>query len=169
VVAGEVRSLAQKSAEAAKDIKALIGESVARIDEGTRLASQSGEVLQGINQSIDGVADMINQIAQASSEQSEGIKQVHNAIAQIDGVTQQNAALVEETSAASESLSEQARILQQDMAFFNTGMGQSSPRGIENKPKVRSQNQAARLSRPAKTEKPVVAVHSNKNNEWSEF
>ncbi|MFA6700931.1 MAG: methyl-accepting chemotaxis protein, partial [Thiomicrospira sp.] len=104
VVAGEVRALAQKSAEAAKDIKGLIDESVTRIDEGTKLASQSGEVLQGINQSINGVADMISQIAQASAEQSQGIKQVHTAIAQIDSVTQQNAALVEETSAASESL-----------------------------------------------------------------
>lgn len=121
VVAGEVRSLAQKAAEAARDIKNLIDESVGRIDEGTNLASESGQVLQGINDSINGVAEMINQIAQASSQQAEGIKQVHNAIAQIDDVTQQNAALVEETSAASESLSEQARILQEDMAFFSTG------------------------------------------------
>lgn len=121
VVAGEVRSLAQKSAEAAKDIKHLIDESVGRIDEGTRLASQSGEVLQGINQSIDSVAEMINQIAKASEEQSAGIQQVHHAIAHIDQVTQQNASLVEETNAASESLSEQARVLQNDMAFFNTG------------------------------------------------
>jgi methyl-accepting chemotaxis protein len=118
VVAGEVRGLAQKSAEAAKDIKTLINESVAQINEGTQLAAQSGQVLQGINQAIDDVAVMIEHIAQASSEQTEGIKQVHNAIAQIDGVTQQNAALVEQTSAASESLSEQASILQEDMAFF---------------------------------------------------
>lgn len=126
VVASEVRALAQKSAEAAKDIKGLINESVERIDQGTQLASESGEVLQGINGSINGVAEMINQIAKASSEQADGIKQVHTAIAQIDGVTQQNAALVEETSASSESLSEQARILQQDMAFFKTSATRSS-------------------------------------------
>lgn len=126
VVASEVRALAQKSAEAAKDIKGLINESVERIDQGTQLASESGEVLQGINSSINGVAEMINQIAKASSEQADGIKQVHTAIAQIDGVTQQNAALVEETSASSESLSEQARILQQDMAFFKTSATRSS-------------------------------------------
>lgn len=123
VVASEVRNLAQKSAEAAKDIKTLIGESVARIDDGTKLAAQSGEVLQGINQSINGVAQMIEQIAQASVEQSQGISQVHVAIGQIDSVTQQNAALVEETSAAAASLSEQANVLQDDMAFFNIGQG----------------------------------------------
>lgn len=126
VVASEVRALAQKSAEAAKDIKGLIDQSVSRIDDGTKLASESGEVLQGINDSINGVAEMIGQIAQASAEQADGIKQVHTAISQIDGVTQQNAALVEETSAASESLNEQAQILQQDMAFFNTGRNQVS-------------------------------------------
>ncbi|WP_052501359.1 methyl-accepting chemotaxis protein [Thiomicrospira microaerophila] len=120
VVASEVRALAQKSANAAKDIKALINESVARIDEGTQLASQSGEMLNGINNSIDDITLKINQIAAASTEQSAGIQQVHQAIAQIDGVTQQNAALVEETSAASESLTEQAKLLQEDMAFFNT-------------------------------------------------
>lgn len=124
VVAGEVRTLAQKSAEAAKEIKNLIDESVTRIDEGTRLASKSGEFLQGINQSVDQVANMIHQIAQASEQQSAGIKQVHHAISQIDGVTQQNAALVEQTSAASESLSEQANLLESEMAFFKTNQSQ---------------------------------------------
>ncbi|WP_127471571.1 methyl-accepting chemotaxis protein [Thiomicrorhabdus aquaedulcis] len=118
VVASEVRNLSQKSAEAAKDIKILITESVARIDDGTKLAAQSGEVLHGINQSIGGVSAMINQIAQASAEQAQGINQVHQAIAQIDNVTQQNAALVEQTSSAAVSLSEQASILKVDMGFF---------------------------------------------------
>jgi len=134
VVAGEVRALAQKSADAAKDIKGLINESVGRINQGTKLASESGEVLQEINAAINGVTEMISQIAQASSEQADGIKQVHNAIAQIDGVTQQNAALVEETSAASESLSEQARILQQDMAFFKTGKADQRPALLNHQP-----------------------------------
>jgi methyl-accepting chemotaxis protein len=121
VVAGEVRSLAQKSAEAAKEIKDLIEESVTRIDQGTRLAAESGEMLQEITGSIDKVTEMINQIATASAEQASGIRQVHVAISQIDGVTQQNAALVEQTSEASANLSEQARILEKDMSFFNTG------------------------------------------------
>lgn len=121
VVAGEVRALAQKSAEAAKDISALIGESVTRIDQGTKLASESGEMLSAITGSVEEVTQMISQIARASAEQAEGVNQVHQAIADIDQVTQQNAALVEETSAASESMSEQAANLSQDMAFFNTG------------------------------------------------
>ncbi|MGC9387065.1 MAG: methyl-accepting chemotaxis protein [Hydrogenovibrio sp.] len=125
VVAGEVRALAQKSADAAKDIRQLIDESVGRIDKGTELATETGEVLKGITGSIDQVAEMINQIAQASMQQSEGIQQVHHAIGQIDGITQQNAALVEETSAASESLSEQADHLQRDMAFFQTEAAQT--------------------------------------------
>lgn len=167
VVAGEVRALAQKSAEAAKDIKGLIDESVTRIDEGTKLASQSGEVLQGITQSVDEVADMIGQIAQASSEQSEGIKQVHNAIAQIDGVTQQNAGLVEETNAASESLSDQARLLQEDMAFFNTGKSVSSVKAL---PKTLQVKSAAQMDeKPSVLPTPAKPEHQANTSEWSEF
>lgn len=118
VVAGEVRALAQKSAEAAKDIKKLIDESVSRINEGTNLATESGQSLDGITLSIDEMVSMIMQIANASAEQSEGIRQVNSAIAQIDEATQQNAALVEETTAASQTLSEQSSILQSDMAYF---------------------------------------------------
>ncbi|QCU89840.1 methyl-accepting chemotaxis protein [Thiomicrorhabdus sediminis] len=121
VVAGEVRALAQKSAEAAKDIKALIEESVSRIDEGTGLASESGEMLDNINASIISVSDMITHIASASEQQAEGIGQVHKAIADIDQVTQQNAALVEETSAAAESMTDSADSLSKDMSFFETG------------------------------------------------
>lgn len=123
VVAGEVRALAQKSAEAAKEIRALIEESVHRINQGTRLAGDSSLVLDSINESINTFTQMVNQIAQASSEQFEGIREIHKAIGQIDQVTQQNASLVEETSAASQSMSEQAEILKADMAFFNTDKG----------------------------------------------
>lgn len=120
VVASEVRALAQKSADAAKDIKHLIDESVKRIDEGTRLASESGAVLEGINGSIDQVAEMMGAMARASVEQAQGIEQVHQAITQIDQVTQQNAALVEQTSAASVTMREQADALANNMAFFKT-------------------------------------------------
>lgn len=170
VVAGEVRALAQKSAEAAKDIKNLINESVTRIDEGTRLATQSGEVLGEINQSIDGVADMVNQIAKASAEQSEGIGQVHNAIAQIDGVTQQNAALVEETSAASESLSEQANDLSRNMAFFNTGNHAKATPAL-NAPKksvIASQTIAKPATKPVNNAK-TNATAPRSGQDWSEF
>jgi methyl-accepting chemotaxis protein len=121
VVASEVRQLAQKSADAAKNIKRLIDQTVTRVNQGANLASESGGVLKEINESVRLMTQMITQIATASSEQAEGVRQVHHAIIQIDGATQQNAALVEETSAASESLNEQANLLQKEMAFFNTG------------------------------------------------
>ncbi|WFE69433.1 methyl-accepting chemotaxis protein [Thiomicrospira sp. R3] len=120
VVASEVRALAQKSAEAAKDIKQLIEESVGRINQGTSLATSSGEALESVNNAIEEVAQRVNEIATAAAEQALGISQVHQAINQIDAVTQQNAALVEQTSAATETLNEQAHILAQDMAFFKT-------------------------------------------------
>jgi methyl-accepting chemotaxis protein len=121
VVAGEVRALAGKSADAAKDIKGLIEDSVSRIDNGTRLADKSGEMLNGIASSIAQVSGMIEQIASASNEQAKGINQVHQAIAGIDRVTQENAALVEETTAAASSLSHEADNLRGNMAFFKTG------------------------------------------------
>ena len=142
VVAGEVRSLAQKSAEAAKEITLLISESVARIDQGTKLASESGEVLLGINHSIDEVVQKITQIAEASNQQMEGIQQVNQAISQIDAVTQQNAALVEQTASAADSMRVQADSLEKDMAFFNTDASQplkrpslkvSNPKSIADK------------------------------------
>ncbi len=121
VVASEVRALAQKSAEAAKDIKTLIDDSVNRVANGTQLTEQSGEMLNSITGSIEQVANMIHEIAAASHEQSIGINQVHLAMNEIDRITQENAALVEETTAAAESLSAEAHNLREDMAFFNTG------------------------------------------------
>lgn len=120
VVAGEVRALAQKSAEAAKDIKHLITDSVHRIEVGTQLADKSGDMLSGITGAIEQVTSMVKDIASASSEQSQGIEQVHRSIADIDKVTQENAALVEETSAAAESLSTEAHHLKENMTFFKT-------------------------------------------------
>lgn len=120
VVASEVRNLAQKSAEAAKDIKKLIDESVKRIDDGTHLATESGEHLTAIIESIGEVTAMINRIATASASQTQSILEVHTVISDMDSATQQNAALVEQTSAAAESMGEQASSLNQNMAFFKT-------------------------------------------------
>jgi methyl-accepting chemotaxis protein len=170
VVAGEVRALAHKSAEAAKDIKKLIDESVIRIDEGTHLASQSGSVLKGINDAINGVAGMVQQIAQASGEQSEGISQVHRAVSQIDQVTQQNAALVEETTAAAESLSEQSIVLREDMAFFNTGRSSTSVSRVKPRASVLATLPKPKLGLDKShyaTEK--SANQKSPNEEWSDF
>lgn len=120
VVASEVRSLAQRSANAAQDIKSLIDDSVLRIEAGTQLADKSGDMLNGITTAIEEVACMIEGIASASNQQSSGIQQVHRAISEIDRVTQENAALVEETSASADSLKQEAESLRTTMAFFKT-------------------------------------------------
>jgi len=118
VVAGEVRALAQKSSDAAKDIRDLIQDSVNRVDMGTALADQSGEMLQAIQQEIMQFSDSIGQIAAASAEQTQGINQVNLAIANIDKATQENAVLVEETTAAAESMSSEANNLRQQVGVF---------------------------------------------------
>jgi methyl-accepting chemotaxis protein len=120
VVATEVRNLAQRSAEAAKEIKALIQDSVDRVVEGTQLVSQSGHVLEDIVTAVKRVSDIISEIASASQEQTSGIHQVNKAIAQMEEMTQQNAALVEESAAASESMKKQAEHLKNHIAFFKT-------------------------------------------------
>lgn len=119
VVAGEVRALAGKSADAAKDIKSLIEESVARISAGTRLADQSGEMLNNINGSVNKVSAMIESIALASKQQANDIMAVNSSIGEIDRVTQENAALVEETTALSENLYQEAEKLTQAMNIFH--------------------------------------------------
>jgi methyl-accepting chemotaxis protein len=120
VVASEVRALAQKSAEAAKDIKHLIDDSVDRIEVGTTLADKSGEMLGNITNSVEQVANMIEQIATASQEQSRGISQVHQAIANLDKVTQENTQLVEDTRQAAETLNTEADQLRNNIGFFKT-------------------------------------------------
>ncbi len=118
VVAAEVRSLAQRSAGAAKEIKALINDSVTKVAEGTRLVDDSGETLKGIVSSIESVLSLISSISEASQEQATGIGHVNTAVSQMDTMTQQNAALVEETSAVSASMNTEARKLQELMRFF---------------------------------------------------
>jgi methyl-accepting chemotaxis protein len=108
VVASEVRSLAQRSAEAAKEIKGLIGASVEKVEGGSRLVADAGQTMKEIVGSVQRVSDIIGEITAAASEQSEGIGQVNGAVTQLDQMTQQNAALVEESAAAAESLKEQA-------------------------------------------------------------
>ena len=118
VVASEVRSLAQRSAEAAKEIKVLIGTSVEKVASGTKLVSDAGITMSDIVQSVRKVADVIGEITAASTEQSSGIAHVNQAIGNLDQMTQQNAALVEESAAAAESLQEQANQLAQAVAVF---------------------------------------------------
>ncbi|NKE66170.1 HAMP domain-containing protein [Ramlibacter sp. RBP-2] len=118
VVASEVRSLAQRSAAAAKEIKALIDDSVSKVDTGSELVGQAGATMDEIVGSIRRVTDIMGEIAAASAEQTRGIEQVNQAITQMDQVTQQNAALVEEASAAAQSMREQAGALVQAVSVF---------------------------------------------------
>jgi methyl-accepting chemotaxis protein len=111
VVATEVRGLAQRSAESAREIKALIGASVDKVDLGAQLVERAGATMEEIVLSVRRVVDLIAEIAAAASEQSAGIGQVNVAVTQLDQMTQQNAALVEESAAAAESLREQAERL----------------------------------------------------------
>jgi methyl-accepting chemotaxis protein len=121
VVAGEVRALAQRSAEAAREIKTLIEAASQEVTSGTRQASDAGTTMQEVLTAVDRVTHIMGEIASASNEQSTGIDQVNLAITQMDQVTQQNAALVEQAAAAADSLSEQADRLADTVAVFRTG------------------------------------------------
>ena len=118
VVASEVRSLAQRSAEAAKEIKQLISASVEKVETGSRLVTDAGVTMTDIVQSVQRVTDMIGEITAASAEQSAGVSQVNQAVGNLDQMTQQNAALVEESAAAAQSLREQADHLAQVVSMF---------------------------------------------------
>jgi methyl-accepting chemotaxis protein len=118
VVAAEVRSLAQRSAEAAREIKSLIGASVEKVEAGTHLVDEAGKSMADIVTQVSRVNDLIGEISAASMEQSTGIGQIGDAVTQLDQVTQQNAALVEESAAAAESLKVQASQLAQVVAVF---------------------------------------------------
>lgn len=118
VVASEVRSLAQRSSSAAKEIKDLIATSVGRIRDGSALAGEAGKTMAEVTQAVARVTDIMSEIAAASAEQSRGIEQVNLAITQMDNVTQQNAALVEEAAAASRSMEDQGQQLNEAVAFF---------------------------------------------------
>src|SRR5450830_1389724 len=121
VVATEVRSLAHRSASAAKEIKNLIDVSVQKVDIGVKLVSQAGTTMEGVVSSVKRVTSIISDISAASDEQSNGIQQVNEAVTQMDEVTQQNAALVEEAAAAAASLEEQALKLSQAVSIFKLG------------------------------------------------
>ncbi|MCI1007424.1 methyl-accepting chemotaxis protein [Herbaspirillum sp. C7C8] len=126
VVASEVRTLAQRSASAAKEIKALIDDSVSRVDNGSRLVEQAGATMSEVVASVRRVTDVVAEISAASNEQSDGIEQINHAIVQMDEVTQQNAALVEQAAAAAQSLQEQSGRLVETVSIFKLGSHEAS-------------------------------------------
>jgi methyl-accepting chemotaxis protein len=127
VVAAEVRSLAQRSAQAAKEIKNLIGASVDRVEAGSRLVADAGATMSEIVSSVQRVSDIIGEITSAAAEQSDGISQVNTSVVELDQMTQQNAALVEESAAAAEGLKEQATRLAQVVSSFKLGNAEATP------------------------------------------
>ena len=134
VVASEVRSLAGRSAEAAKEIKSLINASVERVEHGSTLVDQAGTTMTEVVNSIRRVTDIMGEISAASNEQASGVSEVGDAVTQMDQATQQNAALVEEMAAAASSLNSQAQDLVQTVAVFNAGSGPVAPRAMPKAP-----------------------------------
>ena len=123
VVASEVRSLAQRSAEAAREIKSLIGDSVAKVENGAHLVADAGATMTDVVNQVQRVADLIGEISSSALEQTSGIGQVNDAVTQLDQVTQQNAALVEESAAAADSLQQQAARLAEMVQVFKLAPG----------------------------------------------
>ena len=176
VVASEVRNLAQRSAAAAKEIKALIKDSVSKVEDGTHLVDESGNTLQEIVTMVKKVSDIIAEIAAASQEQSAGIEQVNKAITHMDEATQQNAALVEEAAAASESLDEQCHSLNQMVRIFklkemdDDEMDMPAPRIAPPVSSPASKPPAPRAKAPkARTPVSNVNTGSGDGDEWEEF
>ena len=191
VVASEVRSLAQRSAEAAKDIKSLISASVERVEHGTALVDRAGTTMQEVVTSIRRVTDIMGEISAASTEQSSGVAQVGEAVTQMDRATQQNAALVEESAAAAESLKTQADRLVEAVAVFKIGHDAArhlAPAAtpparpvakapvLVAKPKPaamverRGPNRATNVARlPVAPVKPVAIAKPEADDEWASF
>jgi methyl-accepting chemotaxis protein len=171
VVASEVRSLAQRSADAAKDIKGLISDSVTKIENGNLLVNQSGETMEKVVTSIKRVNDIMSEIAAASAEQATGIDEVGKAITQMDEVTQQNAALVEEAAAAAESLQSQALQLTERVASFKMDDTEDE-RQQTVAPRKALSPPAPKRSKP-KTRAPVaqkkIKAASPQDDEWESF
>jgi methyl-accepting chemotaxis protein len=195
VVASEVRSLAQRSASAAKEISTLIGDSVAKVESGAKLVDQAGKTIEEVVESVKRVTDIMAEISAASQEQSAGIEQVNNAITQMDQVTQQNAALVEQSAAAAESMKDQAQALAREVSVFDTGEAPAAGKApvaakpdvaakaaVAAKPAVerRSADRAKNVARlPGKSAAPApakparaaggTAVANADADEWEEF
>jgi methyl-accepting chemotaxis protein len=174
VVAAEVRSLAQRSAAAAKEIKTLIGDSVDKVEAGTRLVDAAGKTMQEIVDSVKTVSDLIAEIAAASREQSSGVEQVSTAVSQMDKVVQQNASLVEEATAATDSMNDQAGTLLQMVSRFKLGGEQARverPRSDPARTPAPIPTRPGRGAMPAQqpTLEALLAVQPKPNREWKAF
>jgi len=180
VVASEVRSLAQRSAAAAKEIKTLINESVENVDVGSKLVNQAGSTMQEVVASIGRVTDIMAEITAASQEQTAGIEQVNQAITQMDEVTQQNAALVEEAAAATQALQEQTGNLAQVVSMFNLGTNRVAANvaaktvpfkstSLKSSPAPRKLASSNKSTSTKKFPPTIVSNVTTNNDEWETF
>ncbi|RJG00053.1 methyl-accepting chemotaxis protein [Noviherbaspirillum saxi] len=188
VVAAEVRNLAQRSAGAAKEIKSLIGDSVEKVDVGSKLVDEAGKTMNEIVTSVKHVADIMNEITAASQEQSSGIQEVSQAITQMDEMTQRNAALVEEAAATAESMQTQSSALAQAVAVFKLREGDAAMHQMASTPLTASVAVAAPVqrapaapkavtrTRPAapassatQVAKPAPRLPATSGDDWEEF
>ena len=176
VVASEVRNLAQRSAGAAKEIKALIEDSVGKVDTGGKLVDEAGKTMDEIVSSVKRVTDIMSEIAAASQEQSAGIEQVNQAVGQMDEMTQQNAALVEEAAAATESLQDQASQLAQavsvfklDGAAYSAPTHRTEPNSVVSALPKRMKAKPKAVATAALRSKKVASGGSGRNEDWEEF
>ncbi|HTN67633.1 MAG TPA: Cache 3/Cache 2 fusion domain-containing protein [Burkholderiaceae bacterium] len=169
VVATEVRSLAQRSASAAKEIKTLIDDSVGKVDHGSKLVDDAGQTMEDIVNSVKRVADIMSEITAASQEQSAGIEQVNQAIGQMDQMTQQNAALVEQAAAAALSMQDQSASLAQAVSVFTLGNEFQTARATKIAPPARPAAQQKALVPKAVTTNAGGKPVSANSDEWEEF
>ncbi len=188
VVAAEVRNLAKRSADAAKEIKGLIRDSVTKAANGAQVAESAGRTMREVVDSVQRVTDLIQEISAAAQEQSRGIQEINKAVTQMDSMTQQNAALVEEAAASAESLDDQARVLSDLVGQFRTGQSTGSrgsktpPRrpatpspALKPAPKTTVRSATPELGRaPVKPEtlslkKPVLPPQEADSEGWEEF
>jgi methyl-accepting chemotaxis protein-1 (serine sensor receptor) len=175
VVASEVRSLAQRSAAAAKEIKTLIDDSVGKVDAGSKLVAQAGVTMKEVVDSVKHVTDIMSEILAASQEQSAGIEQVNTAISQMDQVTQQNAALVEEAAAAAASLRDQAANLSSVVSVFKLQGHHSAHQLVDTQARPKTLQHRApaapakrAIAAPSKATQ-IAAAGKKDESEWEEF
>jgi len=178
VVAAEVRNLAKRSADAAKEIKGLIRESVAKSEDGNKIAAHAGETIQEVVTNVQRVTSLVSEIANATQEQSTGLNEINKAVVSMDEVTQQNAALVEESAAAAESMDAQAHALTEIVARFKTGVEvrrteSSRPKPTAHPTTVKPNRAAVRrtAARPelAHAKHPVPTPASDDDGKWEAF
>jgi len=171
VVASEVRALAQRSSEAAKQIKTLIQTSSEQVGAGVKFVGESGEALKRIVDQVVKINTLVNEMALAAEQQSSGIEQVNSAVAQMDQVTQQNAAMVEQSTAASRHLAQESETLGGLASFFRVGATQAA--APERKPAapVRAAKPASPARRSARQGAVAVAMKpaSEPADDWTEF